>query len=263
MYIEHVALKLPHSRRTTFLTDSWRTDLAQMSLVARLASLMAVALTTATADETYLPQCKHIGEKHDADGIGGCSKAGEGDSTEIVLLQYVPDRRSLLSTRSAGRINQSVSCQSKVGGKWFSCSAFNYCCAGLSCHPFYQVCYHKPRQLHEPCMAGYDCGPGLSCAPGSQKCYHKPRQLHEPCSLGFDCGPGLSCQAGEQKCYHNPRQVGEPCNWTPLGGKDECDKAVTAERPLGLCCLPPLFNSKCGVKKIVDEWNTSNCWTEP
>ena len=37
-----------------------------------------------------------------------------------------------------------------------------------------QKCYHSPRTVGEPCVAGYPCGSGLACAPVSQICYQEP-----------------------------------------------------------------------------------------
>lgn len=50
------------------------------------------------------------------------------------------------------------------------CSIYAPCPEGMSCHPFVGRCYHEPRRLDEPCMAGFECGAGLSCPAVAQRC---------------------------------------------------------------------------------------------
>jgi hypothetical protein len=152
-----------------------------------------------------------------------------------------------------------------VGG---GCSAFKKCCDGLSCQPgkFFlatasapcsslthcslrsldasplsprspllagkQKCYHKPRWLHEPCVAGHPCSDStsegsLSCHPGIHKCYHHPRQVGEPCSAGFGCGKeGASTplECWGFKCHREERRPGDACTAQDRDGGwlDDC-----------------------------------------
>src|SRR6185437_2634689 len=82
------------------------------------------------------------------------------------------------------------------------CVAGYGCGSGLTCEAGTQVC-RAPGNVGDPCHATRPCGSGLSCAPGVQKCYHSPRQNGEPCVAGYPCGSGLSCAAGLQICYQD------------------------------------------------------------
>ena len=81
------------------------------------------------------------------------------------------------------------------------CSVFKKCGKGLSCHPFIQKCYHKPRREGEPCMAGFGCDKrrGLTCEAGSQRCRARGK-IGERCHATRPCDRGLSCKAFLQRC---------------------------------------------------------------
>ena len=60
---------------------------------------------------------------------------------------------------------------------------------------------HANMGLNQGCNVCHECGAGLSCQPFKQKCYHKPRQTGEPCvTLAYPCGEGLTCQLNTFTC---------------------------------------------------------------
>lgn len=80
------------------------------------------------------------------------------------------------------------------------CWALCQCRAPNTCEAGVQRCV-SPGKLNDHCHLTRPCGRGLSCHPGIQKCYHVPRRLYEPCVAGYECGSGLSCQPGIQVMY--------------------------------------------------------------
>lgn len=126
------------------------------------------------------------------------------------------------------------------------CSAFKTCGDGLSCHPFIQKCYHKPRQRDEPCMAGHSCGPGLTCEAGTQKCVGPGRE-GDSCHVTKPCGNGLTCEAGTQRCAA-PGKVGDACHATkPCGG------GLTCEAGRQRCVAPGKEGESCHLTKPCDK----------
>lgn len=126
------------------------------------------------------------------------------------------------------------------------CSVFKKCCDGFSCQPGKQKCYTVPRQLEEPCSAGFGCdaGKNLSCHPGVHKCYHVPRQEGEPCSAGYGCADDLYCKAATHKCV---KDVYDPC----AQGFDHNAPGCGCFRPtcysrLCTCALLPEIKTNCG-----------------
>lgn len=80
-----------------------------------------------------------------------------------------------------------------------ACQAGYGCANGLTCEAGSQVC-RGPGKSGDACHLTRPCGAGLSCQPGVQRCYHDPRQVNEPCVAGFACAAGLSCTPGKQVC---------------------------------------------------------------
>jgi hypothetical protein len=119
-----------------------------------------------------------------------------------LLLRFVALMAFVILTMSAAVTLPVFAKQNHGEG----CSAFKPCGDGLSCQPFIQKCYHKPRKQDEPCMAGHGCAAGLTCEAGKQICVG-PGRDGEACHLTKPCGEGLTCMPGSQKCAAGARPI--------------------------------------------------------
>merc|ERR1712087_680836 len=78
------------------------------------------------------------------------------------------------------------------------CGDENSCGDGLKCNNYNSKC-RKAKELNEHCVIG-ECGDGLTCSGKYQMCFHYPRELNEPCGDLSPCADGLTCSETDYKC---------------------------------------------------------------
>jgi len=78
------------------------------------------------------------------------------------------------------------------------CGAENSCGDGLQCNNYNSKC-RKAKELNEHCVIG-ECDDGLTCSGKYQMCFHYPRELNEPCGDISPCVDGLTCSETDYKC---------------------------------------------------------------